>query len=146
MNISEWCAKHPQAWADLWSIIGPASTSSEGGSEARVQSALRLTAANLSYSLWRNNSGACTDETGRLVRYGLGNDSARFNKVWKSSDLIGIGPGGRFVAVEVKAPGWKGPSNERERAQANFLANVQALGGIGIFATSVNDYMKAVAS
>ena len=84
------------------------------------------------------------DNTGTPVRFGLGNDSEKLNKVFKSSDLIGIGPGGMFVAVEVKAPGWKKPSNPREVAQANFIGAVQARGGLAGFATSIDDYMRIV--
>lgn len=85
------------------------------------------------------------DNDGRMVRYGLGNDSKRLNDVWKSSDLIGI-TRGKFTAVEVKAPGWRGVSTAHERAQAAMLANVNALGGIGFFATSVEDYHAAIAT
>jgi hypothetical protein len=53
--------------------------------------------------VWRNNSGALNDDTGRLVRYGLGKGSP---------DLIGIA-WGRFIAFEVKVPGRK-PTHEQE--------------------------------
>lgn len=42
--------------------------------------------------LERNNSGACLDATGRMIRYGLANDSAQKNKRIKSGDLIGVLP------------------------------------------------------
>lgn len=126
-------------------------------SEADVQQILRITAPKYSNMLLRNNSGAMQDDTGRVVRFGLGNDSARLNKVFKSSDLIGltqlvIQPHhvgqcvGVFTAVECKALGWKGPhpSNEREQAQLNFINSVIAHGGYAGFATCVEDYNRII--
>ncbi len=91
-------------------------------SEAVVQSEIRAEAGRLGILLWRNNVGACTDETGRTIRYGLGNDSPQVQRRLKSSDLIGCVsenwgkpgnfytvPVGRFIAVECKAEGWKFP-------------------------------------
>lgn len=115
--------------------------------EAAVQSTVRAEAPRQGFTLWRNNSGACYDETGRLIRYGLGNDSAQINRRFKSADLIGllpvtIGPQhvGRtlavFVGIECKAPGWNYSANrERDAAQAAWLSLVQERGGIGGFVT-----------
>ena len=124
--------------------------------EALPQSELRLAATRAGHALWRNNSGAMYNEqTRRSVRFGLGNDSARVHAVFKSSDLIGytvvkITPEmvGRhvavFSAVEVKRPGWTKPKNTREFAQANFINVVNMHGGIGLFATSTEDYMEKI--
>lgn len=113
--------------------------------EAGVQSQTRLLMAQLGAQVWRNNSGACTDETGRLIRYGLGNDSAQLNRVIKSSDLIGctpvqITPGhvgmtiGVFTALECKAPGWHlTPGDQRGQAQQKFIDLVRGVGGFGGF-------------
>ncbi len=97
---------------------------------------------------WRNNSGACTDETGRLIRYGLGNDSAQLNAEIKSSDLIGITPVqayvegigwtvlGVFTALEIKPSGWSlRPGDKRGLAQAKFHDIVKANGGFAGFVT-----------
>lgn len=105
--------------------------------ESTLQAAIRAEAQRLGVYLWRNNSGVLPDRRGVPVRFGLGNESARLNAVLKSSDLIGIAPGGRFVAIEVKAPGWIGVRNERERAQENFINLVRAQGGIAGFVTSL---------
>jgi hypothetical protein len=105
--------------------------------------------------MWRNQSGACYDETGRLIRYGLANDSAQLNKRIKSSDLIGITPVvitqqmvgqtmGVFTAVEVKHPGWTRPTNDRERAQEAFIRLVTEKGGLGGFAASVEDFWRII--
>jgi hypothetical protein len=121
-------------------------------SEATLQGTLRLAAAAHGHTLWRNNNGACLDKTGRMIRYGLGNDSKKLNEAWKSSDLIGItrftiGPEhvgttvGIFTAVEVKAPDWHmTPGDKRARAQLAFIDTVRKAGGIGLFATSLDDY------
>ena len=119
-------------------------------SEAEAQQQIQLRAAAQGTPLLRNNNGAATDATGRLVRYGLGNDSVKINKTFKSSDLIGIFPMvvepqhvgrtfGLFFAVEVKRSGWSKPTNEREIAQANFGRWVQNHGGLFTFATKSED-------
>jgi len=117
-----------------------------GKSEAFVQSRVRLEASRLGMRLWRNNVGALKTEDGRLVRYGLANDSAGVNAVMKSADLIGIKPVvvtqahvgqtlGVFLSREVKAPGWQYTGTDRERAQAAWLTLVTALGGDAAFTT-----------
>ena len=120
-------------------------------SESEVQQQIRLEAARRGTPLLRNNSGACRDDTGRMIRYGLGNDSARLNKEFKSSDLIGIWPRlitqemvgqtiGQFFAVEVKPPGWKQrPGDARAAAQLNFGRWAADHGGIFTFATGIDE-------
>lgn len=106
--------------------------------EAEIQAQCMLLAPRLGCALWRNNSGALSDRTGRLVRFGLGHTSARLIKVWKSSDLIGIREhDGRLIAIECKWSGWTGLPRltEEEQAQANFLADVARRGGIAAFVT-----------
>ncbi len=157
-SVNQWAHKHGvslEAYQELLAILHPQGDPIPGTdgdeSEAAVQARLRVEAPRHNSSLWRNNNGAATDETGRLVRYGLGNDSKKRSDVWKSSDLIGItecvstAPGQRFgvfTAVEVKEPGWKAPKNKRERAQAAFISTVRSMGGIGMFAQSVEDYTR----
>lgn len=111
-------------------------------SETDTQQRIRVKAVELGCVLWRNNSGVLPNRQGRPVRYGLGNDSGKINKVFKSADLIGIGPGGVFLAVECKHPEWKAPQNDREKAQWAFLLDVVNKGGIGFFATSVEDFER----
>jgi hypothetical protein len=156
-SVNQWAQRHGvslQAYQELLAILHPQETAisaSGDTSEADVQAKLRVEAPKNGASLWRNNNGATTDETGRLIRFGLGNDSKRLSEVWKSSDLIGItecvstAPGQRFgvfTAVEVKEPGWTAPKNKRERAQAAFISTVRSMGGIGLFAQSVADYTR----
>lgn len=64
---------------------------------------------------WRQNTGAYKDKTGRLIRYGL---------CVGSSDIIGIAPGGVFVAVECKTASGRVSDN-----QEKFINNVRRQGG-----------------
>lgn len=114
-------------------------------SETDVLKAIQLETATLGYHFWRNNSGAMFNPHGRFVRFGLGNESAEINEKMKSSDLIGIGPGGKFWAVEAKEPGWVyNPRDETERAQFCFLTIVSISGGIGMFATHPDQVIEQI--
>lgn len=119
--------------------------------ETSVQQEIRDEAGRDVLTLWRNNVGACRDDKGRLIRYGLANDSARMNAAVKSSDLIGVMPVvvqphhlgstlGLFTAIEVKPEGWMYSSgDERAKAQLKFMQHVTGLGGIAGFARSVEE-------
>lgn len=124
--------------------------------ESVLQQSLRVAAPKNNAILWRNNNGAMFDETGRLVRFGLGHDSAKTNKFIKSSDLIGITEititpemvgkkVGVFTAVECKPSDWKfpRPTNKKEfarcNAQKNFIDKVIGMGGMATFATKIED-------
>lgn len=116
----------------------------KGVSEAAVQSAVRLEASDAGCRLWRNNVGACKDERGRVIRYGLVNESKELNGRIKSSDLVG----GRPVIItqnmigsticqllvrEVKKIGWVYTGTPREVAQLRFLNLVLGMGGDACF-------------
>jgi hypothetical protein len=122
--------------------------------ESFVQQEVQIAAMHFGCTLLRNNSGAMTDKTGRLVRYGLGNVSP--NQAYKSSDLIGItkviitpdmvGKSvGIFTAFEVKKEAWKSDKklDEHEEKQNNFLQWVRNNGGIAEFVNSV-DRLKEI--
>ena len=125
-------------------------------SEAVNQQQARLVMARLGAQCWRNNSGACTDDTGRLIRYGLGNDSAQLNAEIKSSDLIGIVPTliqphmvgyhlGVFAALEVKPSGWHlTPGDKRGQAQAKFHRIVRDACGFAGFVTDPADVYRII--
>jgi hypothetical protein len=74
--------------------------------------------------VWRNNSGALQDKSGRVVRFG---------KVG-SSDIIGLTRYGRFVGVECKAKG-----NKQSPEQSEFERLIRYHNGIYILAYSVDD-------
>lgn len=115
--------------------------------EAAIQQQTRLRAAQRGARLFRNNVGACEDKSGRVIRYGLANDSSGMNSVFKSSDLIGITPvrcscgvvHGVFTAYECKAANWKySEADKRSVAQYAFIKFVLAYGGIARFVTDAN--------
>ena len=150
--LNQWAQRHgvsPQAMQDLYATMGITETLTPAGtgfSEAVVQQRVRIIESRKGNRLWRNNNGACEDITGRQIRYGLGNDSSQINKVFKSSDLIGITPHvvvpadvglrlGIFTSIEVKREDWSYKGTERETAQFNWLKLVLSLGGIGRFSS-----------
>lgn len=118
-------------------------------SEARVQSEVRLVAARTGRYLFRNNNGAFKDKTGRLVRYGLGNDSSKLNDHFKSADLIGwerfviepqhVGHSvARFLSVETKREDWKFSGSLDEMAQLAWATLVNAQGGRAIITNAAS--------
>lgn len=124
-------------------------------SESEVQQQIQIEAAKYGCLLMRNNSGAFTDESGRSVRYGLGNISKKQSEELKSSDLIGITTititpemvgtrVGIFTVTEVKKAGWSSTKklDAREQAQSNFIELIKSRGGIGGFANSVDSFLK----
>lgn len=64
------------------------------------------------------------------------------NNVTGCSDVLGQLKDGRLLAMEVKKPGWKTPTDEREKAQAEFLALVDRNGGVSGFVRSVDDVLQ----
>lgn len=153
-DFDAWRARHPVAAAELDALLTPVAPAESGGSEARVQSLVRLAAAADRHCLHRNNRGAMIAENGQLVRFGLAHEAAT-SKVFRSSDLIGITTitvqphhvgkrHGIFTACEIKKPGWKKPTDERERGQMNFLMDVARRAGIAGFVTSEADYRRYV--
>lgn len=145
-----WAVRHGVTAAALdelreLTVTPPSRTGGKSeGSENRVASAVRLEASNRGdIVLWRNNVGALMDEQGRLVRYGLANESKHLNERIKSADLIGIyrwviGPQdvgrvtGTFLSVETKREGWRYTGTPREIAQAAWATGVSAWGGHAI--------------
>lgn len=119
--------------------------------ESAVTSHVRLAAAQLNVTLWRNNCGGFYDEQGRFVRYGLGSEAKL-----ASSDWIGIRPTlitpemvgsvlGVFTAVEMKAEGWHyHPEDKHENEQKHFIDIVNSNGGMAGFAQSIDDFYKII--
>lgn len=124
--------------------------------EDEVLQRVLLESPKQSCSLLRNNSGAFTDSTGRVVRYGLGNTSKRINENFKSADLIGITQVvitpdmvgktvGVFTAIECKNGEWKSKKwDRREAAQQNFIDFIISKGGIAGFVSSVDSFIKLI--
>lgn len=75
--------------------------------------------------IWRNNCGSLKNAAGIPIKFGL---------CVGSSDLIGISPDGRFLAVEVKTEKGK-PTPD----QIRFIEAVKRKGGIAGIARSPAD-------
>jgi len=160
--LRSWAARHGVPFAailELEQLLGATareviagldlSPDARQASESRVQSLVRLEAANLGAMLTRNNVGALKDAGGRLVRFGLFNESAAQNKRLKSPDLVGwrpriIGPAdvgnkiAQFVGREVKEDGWQyDPNDEHQAAQMACIQLIVADGGDAAFCTGV---------
>ena len=92
MTLKDWQARWgdhipAQALAELLGILSPVMPSpapTARHSEAAGAAQIRLAAGRAGVPLFRNNSGAMTDQTGRLIRFGLGNESPALNARWKS--------------------------------------------------------------
>lgn len=103
--------------------------------EATIQKRIQLALSDAGCLVWRNETGSfwagkqlhrageqVTLTNARMVPVGLCKGS---------SDLIGVTPSGRFLAVEVKTAKGK-PSKE----QLNFIARVNEQGGVAGIARS----------
>ena len=122
--------------------------------EAALQKRVRLQYAEMGILLWRNNVGACVDERGNYIRYGLANESKQMNRRIKSSDLIGINPIvitnamvgltiGQFIALECKHPGWIYKGVDQEMAQQNYINLVKSKGGYATFITGLGQCLTS---
>jgi len=125
--------------------------------ESKASDVVRIEACQRGSRIFRNNNGACKDpNSGRLIRYGLANESKKLNSVFKSGDFIGVTPVvitqdmvgstiGVFTNIEVKAEG-KVPAaitaskreGSREWAQLKFINLIKKLGGFAGFASNAN--------
>jgi hypothetical protein len=81
---------------------------------------------------WRNNVTGVYDPVRKVFR--------TFQGLKGVSDVLGVLPGGRFIAVETKMAG-----NEPTLDQQLFLSNVQAHGGLAVVAYDVRELEAALA-
>jgi hypothetical protein len=95
--------------------------------------------------LYRNNVGACTDKTGRLVTFGLCPGSSDLIG-WRSVTVTPQMVGKRvavFLSIEVKAPGaYTHP--KRLASQLAFLDAVKRAGGLAGMVTSPEQALGAL--
>lgn len=152
LELRTWAMRHhvgEDALRELSDLLGAGTLPGNvgGGSEARVQSQVRLAAPRHNMRLFRNNVGSLRDERGVPVRFGLANDSPSLNARLKTADLIGwrrltIAPEmvgyavAQFVSLECKAADWKYRGDDHEQAQQRWAALVAADGGHARFVTS----------
>ncbi len=93
--------------------------------ETSLMALVQIEASKRGARVFRNNVGLWTLADGRKMRTGL---------CVGSSDLIGFTKDGRFLAIEVKTS-----SGRLTKPQQHFLDAVNAAGGVGICARSVDD-------
>ncbi|MCX5811302.1 MAG: VRR-NUC domain-containing protein [Proteobacteria bacterium] len=96
--------------------------------EQDLQKAILHYLAAMGFAAWRQNN--CAASTGsRLVRFGVPG----------TSDIIGILPAGKFLAVKVKAE--KGQLTQRQNI---FIGEVMKNNGVAIAVQSVDDVVSGV--
>jgi len=88
---------------------------SSDDTEAQVLNDCLLALSKAGCRVWRNNTGVLPDRKGRPVKFGL---------CVGSSDIIGIAPGGIFLAIECK-----NQLGQPTDAQLKFIGFVQSMGG-----------------
>jgi len=76
---------------------------------------------------WRCNSGALKNADGVWVKYGRKG----------MADILGILPGGKFLAIEAKV-GRAKPTKE----QHHFLGEIRRSGGVAILAHTLDDVLR----
>lgn len=108
--------------------------------ESKLQKQIHVALTAPGQVTWRNNVGTAEfwnehQERPDKVAYGVGGPGG--------SDLIAC-VGGRFVALEVKAPG-ASTKPARAALQAQFRALVRANGGFATVVRSVDEALAAVA-
>ena len=99
--------------------------------EQDIQRLIMLALSEAGCLIFRNNVGVLKNAAGIPIRFGL---------AVGSSDLIGIAPGGRFLAVEIKTS--KGRATPE---QLRFIEAVRARGGIAGIARSPAEALALLA-
>lgn len=96
--------------------------------ESEILRGVQREASLMNCRLFRNNVGRLQDKNGRYIQFGLCKGS---------SDLIGWTSTGKFLAVEIKRP-----KHSLTKQQAQFIAQVNAQGGIAFFVTSIQEFRE----
>ena len=99
--------------------------------EQDIQRLIMLALSEAGCLIFRNNVGVLKNAAGIPIKFGL---------AVGSSDLIGIAPGGRFLAVEIKTPTGKATTE-----QLRFIEAVRARGGIAGIARSPAEALALLA-
>lgn len=106
-----------------------------GSNEAAVQNRIRLALSRGATRLFRNNTGALKDATGRLVHFGLckgSSDLIGWKTVTITPDMVGQSVA-IFCAIEIKDKGKATPLQRR------FVTVVQEAGGMAGVARSIEE-------
>ena len=86
-----------------------------GSKETNIMNACMVALSEAGCLVWRQNTGAYQDQSGRLIRYGL---------CPGSGDIVGLCEDGKFLSVEVKTK-----TGRVSPAQEAFIAAVRRRGG-----------------
>lgn len=101
-------------------------------SEANILNDCMVALSQAGARVFRNNTGILKDKTGRPVKFGLCKGG---------SDIIGICPDGKFLAVECKAE--KGKPTE---LQLRFIEMIKSMGGRAGIARSAQEALDIMRS
>lgn len=111
-------------------------------SEAAIQQHIRLALSKAGSVMHRNNVGAYRDDTGRVIRYGVGHpggsDLIGWTPVLITPDMVGSTLA-VFTAIEVKTS-----TGRPTEQQLNFIAQVLRAGGLAGVARSPHDALEIV--
>jgi hypothetical protein len=97
--------------------------------EGRVKAAILRYLERHGFFAWNNPSGAVQIRPGKFLRFGKKG----------SADILGCLPGGKFLAVECKAP-----AGRLAPEQSAFMEKVRGLGGVAIVARSFKELDQAL--
>jgi hypothetical protein len=97
--------------------------------EGRIKAACLRYLEKRGIKAWNNPTGAVRIAPDRWIHFGKKG----------SADLLGCLPGGRFLAIEMKAPGGR-----LSPEQKKFLEDIRGLGGLAIVARSYRDIEAAL--
>ena len=98
-------------------------------SENQVQNAILEYLEWLGIFAWRNNSTGVFDPKKKIFRKAQGKHV--INGV---SDILGILPNGKFLAIEVKSP----QNKKRPKHQVDFIKKIHDSGGLAFFADNLD--------
>lgn len=88
------------------------------------------TLGNIRIKAWRNNTTGIYDVKKEKWR--------KFhNQLTGVSDILGILPDGKFLAIECKSE-----NDRRSEDQENFIVDINRTGGVGLFAKSIDDVLE----
>lgn len=99
--------------------------------ESDIQRLIMLALSEAGCLIFRNNTGVLKNAAGIPIKFGL---------CVGSSDLIGLTPTGRFLAVEIKTPTGKATPE-----QLRFIEAVRSRGGIAGIARSPAEALALLA-
>lgn len=111
--------------------------------ETRLQNRILLALSDAGCTVWRNETAGVW--LGKVIHKASEQVTLTNARMFTaglavgSSDIVGIAPGGRFLAIEVKTP--KGRATKE---QLRFIEAVNNAGGIAGIARSVADALELI--